>query len=314
MGIHLLGDVDKDGQITINDATKILLYNLGYTTLDEEQMVIADVDQNGSVTVNDATKILLYLLGYDPNGAIANGATVAFEPEPEPEPELMHPEPEPQPEPQPEPEPEPEPQPEPEPEPEPQPEPQPEPEPEPEPQPEPEPEPEPQPEPEPVDYAVVKLKLQMNSSTGLIKLIGENDIIIEGYKLKIIQIDFDTTNPGVINNNSYEWLNNSFNGQSNWVLNDGAFSNGAISSNNVSYIANHLSDATTIDVKGGQLDILQINDENNSGRPLLSTMSNLTQIVVYNSNWTSSEPSYMKNITYRLNPYQNEFQLNIENI
>lgn len=59
---EILGDVDKNGRITVTDARYIIGYVLGEKELSEEQKKVADVDSNGRILVSDARKILSYIL------------------------------------------------------------------------------------------------------------------------------------------------------------------------------------------------------------------------------------------------------------
>lgn len=61
------GDVNKDGYITISDATEIQLILAGMKSVDKEDssfLYVADVDSNGSVNIGDVTEIQKYLAGY----------------------------------------------------------------------------------------------------------------------------------------------------------------------------------------------------------------------------------------------------------
>ena len=59
---HLLGDVDMDGCINGIDALMALRKAMGIIELTENQCRLADVDFNGEVTVNDAVRILRHAL------------------------------------------------------------------------------------------------------------------------------------------------------------------------------------------------------------------------------------------------------------
>ncbi len=52
------GDMDKDGEITVNDALKALRIAAKLAAASDEDMLIGDVDGDGDITVNDALKIL----------------------------------------------------------------------------------------------------------------------------------------------------------------------------------------------------------------------------------------------------------------
>ena len=59
----LLGDVNGDGYVTINDVTDILKATVNLKDLSSTQKTAADVDFDGVVTVKDATQIQKYLAG-----------------------------------------------------------------------------------------------------------------------------------------------------------------------------------------------------------------------------------------------------------
>ncbi len=59
----LLGDVDRNGVISIADYTFVRLYILGRQGLPDEAIKIADVDRNGTVSIADYTLIRLHILG-----------------------------------------------------------------------------------------------------------------------------------------------------------------------------------------------------------------------------------------------------------
>lgn len=58
-----LGDVNGDGDITIDDATLIQMYLVDLAVLSDEQLAAADTDEDGEITVIDATMIQKYLIG-----------------------------------------------------------------------------------------------------------------------------------------------------------------------------------------------------------------------------------------------------------
>ncbi len=62
----LLGDVDRNGVISIADYTFVRLYILGRQGLPDEAIKIADVDRNGTVSIADYTLIRLHILGLKP--------------------------------------------------------------------------------------------------------------------------------------------------------------------------------------------------------------------------------------------------------
>lgn len=56
------GDVDKDGMISVSDATMIQRYCVGLADFDETQISLADFNSDGYINVTDATKIQRYLV------------------------------------------------------------------------------------------------------------------------------------------------------------------------------------------------------------------------------------------------------------
>ena len=59
----VIGDVNSDGSVTVQDATVLQKYLAGLVTLSDEQLAVADTNGDGSVTVADATAIQKYLAG-----------------------------------------------------------------------------------------------------------------------------------------------------------------------------------------------------------------------------------------------------------
>ncbi|MBQ1389933.1 MAG: dockerin type I repeat-containing protein [Clostridia bacterium] len=59
----LYGDVDKDSEITSNDALMILRASIGMKTFSPQQFILADVDVDGAITSNDALAVLRYSVG-----------------------------------------------------------------------------------------------------------------------------------------------------------------------------------------------------------------------------------------------------------
>lgn len=55
--VVILGDVDLNGNVNIEDATCIQCYCVNIIQLSDEQMLAADVDRDGMVTIDDATAI-----------------------------------------------------------------------------------------------------------------------------------------------------------------------------------------------------------------------------------------------------------------
>ena len=60
---RLIGDVDKDGEVTIVDATMIQRYLVSLAKLDADAIKAADTDGDGEVTIVDATMIQRWLAG-----------------------------------------------------------------------------------------------------------------------------------------------------------------------------------------------------------------------------------------------------------
>ena len=58
-----LGDVDRDGSVTVADVTLLQTYIVGEAELDEEQIKLADVNRDGNNTINDVTYIQSYIAG-----------------------------------------------------------------------------------------------------------------------------------------------------------------------------------------------------------------------------------------------------------
>lgn len=57
----LMGDVDGNGTVSIEDVTLLQQYIAELVTLDDTQLLAADVDRNGSVNIADATVIQMYI-------------------------------------------------------------------------------------------------------------------------------------------------------------------------------------------------------------------------------------------------------------
>lgn len=73
---NLMGDVNLDGKITIDDATHIQKAAAGLITLSDLQKKLADVSGDGNVTISDATCVQKYLAQYN-SGTGSTGTTVA---------------------------------------------------------------------------------------------------------------------------------------------------------------------------------------------------------------------------------------------
>lgn len=59
--IILYGDVDKDGEVSIKDATLIQLYLAHFEDFDDDTYIIADFNKDSKVNILDVTLIQLYL-------------------------------------------------------------------------------------------------------------------------------------------------------------------------------------------------------------------------------------------------------------
>lgn len=63
--VVLLGDVNLDGKVTVQDATLIQKAIAKLATLDEVQTAVAEVTEDGNVNVKDATMIQKWIAKYD---------------------------------------------------------------------------------------------------------------------------------------------------------------------------------------------------------------------------------------------------------
>ena len=63
-GQYKMGDVDRNGEIDVNDVTSIMKYNAQIIDLTDEQIELANVDGNSSIDVNDVTLLQQYIAGY----------------------------------------------------------------------------------------------------------------------------------------------------------------------------------------------------------------------------------------------------------
>jgi len=61
----ILGDLDEDGKITVNDLAKLKLHLIDVELLDDKHLKIADLDEDGNVTINDLAKLKLLLISND---------------------------------------------------------------------------------------------------------------------------------------------------------------------------------------------------------------------------------------------------------
>jgi len=57
------GDIDGDGEITINDLAKLRLHCIEKELLTSERLIAADVDNDGEITINDVAQLKLILIG-----------------------------------------------------------------------------------------------------------------------------------------------------------------------------------------------------------------------------------------------------------
>lgn len=60
---YSLGDVDRDGSVSIADVTLLQTYIVDSAAFDDEQQKLADVDRDGDISVNDVTYIQSYIAG-----------------------------------------------------------------------------------------------------------------------------------------------------------------------------------------------------------------------------------------------------------
>ena len=60
---RLIGDVNNDGAVSIEDATIVQKYLANMVDFDEEARICADTDGNGAVSIEDATIVQKYLAG-----------------------------------------------------------------------------------------------------------------------------------------------------------------------------------------------------------------------------------------------------------
>ena len=75
-----LGDVDKDGVVTVMDATLVQKYIVGMETLSTEQKQLADVNRDNRINVIDATCIQSYVVGASTFPSTSPSNTNATEP------------------------------------------------------------------------------------------------------------------------------------------------------------------------------------------------------------------------------------------
>ncbi|MBE6763874.1 MAG: hypothetical protein E7553_05960 [Ruminococcaceae bacterium] len=61
--LYLLGDVNLDGKVDLNDATALFYHINGLAALDGDKLLAADVNGDGKVDLNDATSLFYFLNG-----------------------------------------------------------------------------------------------------------------------------------------------------------------------------------------------------------------------------------------------------------
>lgn len=66
----MIGDVDTDGNISINDVSVIQLFISEQSTLTDKQLIAADANDDGSVDVIDATFVQMYLVHNIADGSL----------------------------------------------------------------------------------------------------------------------------------------------------------------------------------------------------------------------------------------------------
>ena len=58
----VIGDIDSDGKITINDIAKLKLHIIEEQLLEGIKLKSADIDNDGQVTINDLAQMKLILI------------------------------------------------------------------------------------------------------------------------------------------------------------------------------------------------------------------------------------------------------------
>ena len=61
--VYMYGDVNRNGEVTVTDASWVRQYLVGKKTLDEYQLLLADVNKSGDISVSDASWIRQSLVG-----------------------------------------------------------------------------------------------------------------------------------------------------------------------------------------------------------------------------------------------------------
>ena len=59
----ILGDIDGDGEITINDIALMKLHLVGISELEGDSLKAADINGNGEIDISDMAVLKLILLG-----------------------------------------------------------------------------------------------------------------------------------------------------------------------------------------------------------------------------------------------------------
>ena len=59
----VMGDIDRDGEVTVSDALRALRFSVGITVPTDDETVIGDMDRDGLITVTDALAILRLSVG-----------------------------------------------------------------------------------------------------------------------------------------------------------------------------------------------------------------------------------------------------------
>ena len=57
-----IGDIDGDGEVTVNDLAKLKLHYIKYDVLEGEKLKAADVDKDGKITINDIARLKLAII------------------------------------------------------------------------------------------------------------------------------------------------------------------------------------------------------------------------------------------------------------
>ena len=63
LGGYEMGDVNRDGSVTVTDAVMVLKNAISLTELDAQQLLLADANGDGTITVTDAVMILKKAIG-----------------------------------------------------------------------------------------------------------------------------------------------------------------------------------------------------------------------------------------------------------